>query len=109
MVEASAEWGTVDKVVGIDARGFIFGAMLAARLGCGFIPARKRGKLPWKTRGVDYALEYGTASLEMHEDASCPASGWCWQMICWPPAAPRARRWNWCRPWGPPCWLSVFH
>ncbi len=62
----------VDKVVGIDARGFIFGALLAARLGCGFVPARKKGKLPWRTRGVDYALEYGTASLEMHEDALAP-------------------------------------
>src|SRR5882757_7975527 len=54
----------IDKIVGIDARGFIFGAMLAARLGCGFIPARKKGKLPWRTRGVDYSLEYGTASME---------------------------------------------
>lgn len=62
----------VDKVVGIDARGFIFGALLAARLGCGFVPARKKGKLPWRTRGVDYALEYGTASMEMHEDALAP-------------------------------------
>jgi adenine phosphoribosyltransferase len=62
----------VDKVLGIDARGFIFGAMLAARLGCGLILARKRGKLPWRTHGVDYALEYGTASLEMHEDAIQP-------------------------------------
>lgn len=62
----------VDKVVGIDARGFIFGSMLAAYLGCGFIPARKKGKLPWHTRSVDYALEYGTASLEMHEDALQP-------------------------------------
>lgn len=62
----------VDKIVGIDARGFIFGALLAARMGCGFIPARKKGKLPWKTRGVDYALEYGTASMEMHVDAITP-------------------------------------
>ncbi|MDB6120530.1 MAG: adenine phosphoribosyltransferase [Verrucomicrobiaceae bacterium] len=62
----------VDKVVGIDARGFIFGAMLAARLGIGFVPARKKGKLPWRTRGVDYALEYGTNSIEMHEDAINP-------------------------------------
>jgi adenine phosphoribosyltransferase len=62
----------IDKVVGIDARGFIFGALLAARLGCGFIPARKKGKLPWRTRGVDYALEYGTASMEMHLDAIAP-------------------------------------
>lgn len=71
MVEATEGW-QVDKVVGVDARGFIFGAMLAARLGCGFVPARKRGKLPWRTKGVDYALEYGTASLEMHEDALLP-------------------------------------
>jgi adenine phosphoribosyltransferase len=71
MAEA-ADGKRVDKVVGIDARGFIFGAMLAARLGCGFVPARKKGKLPWRTSGVDYALEYGSASLEMHEDAISP-------------------------------------
>ena len=62
----------IDKIVGIDARGFIFGAMLAARIGCGFIPARKKGKLPWRTRGVDYSLEYGKASMEIHEDAIRP-------------------------------------
>jgi adenine phosphoribosyltransferase len=62
----------VDKVVGIDARGFIFGALIAQRLGAGFVPARKKGKLPYKTRGLDYALEYGTASMEMHEDAIRP-------------------------------------
>lgn len=62
----------IDKVVGIDARGFIFGSMLAQKLGIGFVPARKKGKLPWKTRGLDYALEYGTASLEIHEDAITP-------------------------------------
>jgi len=62
----------VDKVVGIDARGFIFGAMLAQRLHTGFIPARKKGKLPWKTLGVDYSLEYGTASIELHQDAIAP-------------------------------------
>jgi adenine phosphoribosyltransferase len=74
-IDAMAELaGTqrIDKVVGIDARGFIFGALLAARLGCGFIPARKKGKLPWRTRGVDYALEYGSASMEIHEDAIAP-------------------------------------
>lgn len=63
---------TVDKVVGIDARGFIFGALLAQRLGAGFIPVRKKGKLPWKTRGVDYSLEYGTNSVEIHLDALAP-------------------------------------
>lgn len=62
----------VDKVVGIDARGFIFGALMAQRLGAGFVPARKKGKLPYRTRGVDYALEYGSASMEMHEDALAP-------------------------------------
>lgn len=63
---------TIDKIVGIDARGFIFGSMLAAHLGCGFVPARKKGKLPWRTHSVDYSLEYGTASLEMHQDALLP-------------------------------------
>ncbi len=62
----------VDKVVGIDARGFIFGALIAERLGAGFIPVRKKGKLPWQTRGIDYALEYGTNSVEMHLDAITP-------------------------------------
>jgi len=62
----------VDKVVGIDARGFIFGALIAERLGAGFVPVRKKGKLPWKTRGVDYSLEYGTNSVEMHLDAIQP-------------------------------------
>ncbi|MDZ4288790.1 MAG: adenine phosphoribosyltransferase [Prosthecobacter sp.] len=62
----------VDKVVGIDARGFIFGALIAQRLGAGFIPVRKKGKLPHTTRGVDYALEYGTNSVEIHVDAIAP-------------------------------------
>ncbi len=62
----------VDKVVGIDVRGFIFGALIAERLGAGFIPVRKKGKLPWQTRGIDYALEYGTNSVEMHLDAIAP-------------------------------------
>ena len=71
MCEAFADQ-KVDKVIGIDARGFIFGAMIAQRLGAGFIPVRKKGKLPWKTRGVDYSLEYGTNSVEMHLDALAP-------------------------------------
>lgn len=62
----------VDKVVGIDARGFIFGALIAERLGAGFVPVRKKGKLPWMTRGVDYSLEYGTNSVEIHQDAIAP-------------------------------------
>ena len=59
----------IDKVVGIDARGFIFGAGVADRLGAGFVPIRKKGKLPWKTHSKGYDLEYGTAEVEVHEDA----------------------------------------
>jgi adenine phosphoribosyltransferase len=62
----------IDKVVGIDARGFIFGAMIAQKIGAGFVPIRKKGKLPWRTKGVDYSLEYGHSSVEMHEDALQP-------------------------------------
>jgi adenine phosphoribosyltransferase len=60
---------TLDKVVGIEARGFIFAAAVAYRLGAGFVPVRKAGKLPWKTVTETYALEYGTDSLDIHEDA----------------------------------------
>jgi len=59
----------VDLVVGMESRGFIFGSVVADRLGCGFVPVRKVGKLPAKTRRATYALEYGTDSLEIHEDA----------------------------------------
>ena len=62
----------VDKVVGIDARGFIFGGAVAVRLGAGFVPMRKRGKLPWITESASYALEYGEAVLEVHRDAVAP-------------------------------------
>ncbi len=58
-----------DLIVGIESRGFIFGAALAAQLGVGFAPVRKPGKLPWKRVRESYALEYGTDALEMHEDA----------------------------------------
>ena len=61
--------GTVDVVVGIEARGFIFGAALAHELGLGFVPVRKAGKLPGAPRGLTYELEYGTATIEIHEDA----------------------------------------
>jgi adenine phosphoribosyltransferase len=59
----------VDKVAGIEARGFILGGAVAHQLSAGFIPLRKRGKLPHKTVGVEYALEYGTDAIEMHVDA----------------------------------------
>ncbi len=62
----------VDKVVGIDARGFIFGSLIAARLNAGFVPVRKKGKLPWKTSAVSYDLEYGSATVEIHQDAIAP-------------------------------------
>jgi adenine phosphoribosyltransferase len=57
------------KIVAIESRGFIFGAAVAQRLGAGFVPVRKPGKLPWKTHRSEYALEYGTDALEIHEDA----------------------------------------
>lgn len=60
--------GKVDKVVGIEARGFIFGAALAYQLGAGFVPVRKPGKLPHKTIAHDYELEYGTNRVEAHVD-----------------------------------------
>lgn len=59
----------IDLVVGVEARGFIFGAALAYKLNAGFVPIRKKGKLPSKTKSVTYELEYGTDVLEMHEDA----------------------------------------
>lgn len=59
----------IDMVVGAESRGFIFGIAIAQALSCGFVPVRKPGKLPRKVRAVDYALEYGTDRLEMHEDA----------------------------------------
>jgi adenine phosphoribosyltransferase len=62
----------VDKVVAIESRGFILGGALALRLGAGFVPVRKPGKLPWKARRASYQLEYGSDSLEIHEDALKP-------------------------------------
>ena len=59
----------VDLVVGIESRGFIFGAALAAKLGRGFVPIRKKGKLPWKTKRIACTLEYGEEILEIHQDA----------------------------------------
>lgn len=77
-VEALASLGRrlagsdIDKVVGIEARGFIFGAPVAVALDAGFVPARKAGKLPSATYAVDYDLEYGAATVEIHQDAIAP-------------------------------------
>jgi len=62
----------VELVAGMESRGFIFGAPLAYLLGAGFVPVRKKGKLPWETASVEYSLEYGTAELEIHKDAIGP-------------------------------------
>lgn len=62
----------VDKIVGIEARGFILGGAVACQLGAGFAPARKQGKLPWRTLRHEYVLEYGVDTIEMHEDALKP-------------------------------------
>lgn len=59
----------VAAIVAVEARGFIFGAALAYKLGAAFVPVRKKGKLPWKTNSVTYELEYGTDALEIHHDA----------------------------------------
>ncbi len=74
-VERLARWAEPrrpDLVLGAEARGYITGGALACRLGCGFVPARKPGKLPWHTVGVKYALEYGFDQLEVHAYASQP-------------------------------------
>jgi adenine phosphoribosyltransferase len=59
----------IDAIAAVEARGFIFGSVLAHELKCSFIPVRKAGKLPYRTRSQQYDLEYGTAAIEMHEDA----------------------------------------
>jgi len=62
----------IDRVVGVEARGFIFGASVAYRVGAGFVPVRKAGKLPWQVVREEYQLEYGTDKLEIHRDAIRP-------------------------------------
>jgi adenine phosphoribosyltransferase len=64
--------GSVDKVVGIEARGFIIASPVAYHFGAGFVPVRKKDKLPWATESAEYALEYGAATLEVHTDAVRP-------------------------------------
>ena len=74
VAELAAPWRgrKPTKVVGVESRGFIFGAALADRLGVGFVPVRPPGKLPWKSRRERYALEYGTDAVEIHVDAVGP-------------------------------------
>jgi len=64
--------GNVDKVVGIEARGFIIASPVAYHAGAGFVPVRKKDKLPWHTETAEYTLEYGSACLEIHKDAITP-------------------------------------
>jgi adenine phosphoribosyltransferase len=64
--------GSIDKVVGIEARGFILASPVAYHFSAGFVPVRKAGKLPWDSEAEEYALEYGTATLEVHKDAISP-------------------------------------
>jgi len=64
--------GNVDKVVGIEARGFVLASPVAYHFGAGFVPLRKAGKLPYTVEAEEYALEYGTATLEIHSDAIAP-------------------------------------
>jgi adenine phosphoribosyltransferase len=64
--------GNVDKVVGIEARGFILSSPVAYHFGAGFVPVRKAGKLPWESESEQYELEYGTETLEIHRDAFTP-------------------------------------
>lgn len=66
------EGKAIDKIVGIDARGFLFGSAVAYALGVGFVPLRKKGRLPYKTESAKYSLEYGEAEMELHIDAIAP-------------------------------------
>ena len=75
VAEHARPWdGRVDAVAGLEARGFIFGAAVAVHLGVGFVPVRKAGKLPGRTVGLDYDLEYGSARIEVHDDAIAPGA-----------------------------------
>jgi len=72
LVDIARSAGPVDRVLGVEARGFIVGAPVALELGVGFVPVRKAGKLPHTTLSASYALEYGEATIEMHADAVAP-------------------------------------
>lgn len=109
LVDQAAARGPVDAVIGVEARGFIFAPAVALRLGVGFVPVRKLGKLPAERLGVAYDLEYGSATVEMHADALRPGA----RVIvttCLPPVGPwpqsaSSSRWP-VRPWRPTssCW-----
>ena len=76
-VDQLADWiepRKPDLIIGAEARGFILGAAVAYKLGCGFVAARRPGKLPWKTVSATYALEYGENALELHADAISPGA-----------------------------------
>ena len=64
----------IEAVIAVESRGFILGGAIAHSLGAGFVPVRKKGKLPWKTKNITYELEYGVDTLEIHEDAVLPGS-----------------------------------
>jgi len=72
LLAAECVGSTPSKIVGLDARGFIFGGALAYKLGIGFVPIRKKGKLPFRTLSQSYELEYGAAEFEIHEDSLTP-------------------------------------
>ena len=72
LLTATVDGQKVDKVVGIDARGFLFATPVALALKAGFVPVRKKGKLPWQTISTSYDLEYGSNTVEMHKDAIQP-------------------------------------
>ncbi|MDX6231170.1 MAG: adenine phosphoribosyltransferase [Nocardioidaceae bacterium] len=74
LVELAEKAGPIDAVLGIEARGFLFGPSIALRLGAGFVPVRKAGKLPSASLSTSYELEYGAAVLEMHVDALSPGA-----------------------------------
>jgi len=74
LLTANFQPGSIDAVVGIDARGFIFAAAAAYRLKCGFVPVRKKGKLPYRTYEQSYDLEYGSNTIAIHIDAVRPGS-----------------------------------
>ncbi len=89
----------ITKVVGIESRGFIFGSILAYKLNAGFVPVRKKGKLPADKISTTYTLEYGEDSIEMHRDALVPSDKVLLHTTFWPQGVPPWRRSNSSRSW----------